>query len=517
LEFAASWAYVSGGGYTYPAEELALIWQEVLLYQFHDILPGSSITRVYTESLERYAILLPRVQELTADAYRHVAKAAGLAGGTRVLFNSLPWEREQGVEQDGSGTSCRISLPAMGYRVVDTAGASAAAEQAGQAAAVLRATEHELENEALHVRFHADGSLASVYDKIAGREVLAQEARGNVLAVYHDNGDAWDFPRDYREMPAGAFTLTAASAAVVGAQAILTHDYRYGDSTLKQRIILAAGEDTLRFETEADWRENAKMLRASFPLGVQAEVAQCDIQFGYLKRATTRNTREEFARDEICAHHYIDLSQPDYGVSLLNDCKYGFSAATNSLDIHLLRAPHYPDPTADRAKHTFVYALYPHQGDAVQALTYRKGYELNVSPVEVTLPAADATTLSDSALAEPAADHHAMPVDLPLSLGARKPGRSMTFAKLDHAQVMIEAIKKAEDSPHLILRLYETAGMTTQTRLSLGIECLSAEETDLMEQPLQPLNMVKVDGKDTVELAFKPFEIKTMRIMPANV
>lgn len=499
LEFAASWAYVSGG-YAYPTEELAVIWQEVLLYQFHDILPGSSITRVYTESLERYAILLPRVQELTADAYAHVAKAAGLAEGTRVLFNSLPWEREQGVEQDGAHHS--ITLPAMGYRVVDTAVASAPAEQAGQAAAVLRATEHELENEALHVRFHADGSLASVYDKIAGREVLAPQARGNVLAVYHDNGDAWDFPRDYREMPAGAFTLTAASAAVVGAQAILTHDYSYGDSTLKQRIILAAGEDTLRFETEADWRENAKMLRASFPLSVQAEVAQCDIQFGYLKRATTRNTREEFARDEICAHHYIDLSQPDYGVSLLNDCKYGFSAATNSLDIHLLRAPHYPDPTADRAKHTFVYALYPHQGDAVQALTYRKGYELNVSPVEVTLPAAETSPITAAGLTAASGEQRM---------------EQMTFAELDHAQVMIEAIKKAEDSPHLIIRLYETAGMTTRTQLSLGIKCLSAEETDLMEQPLQPLDMVKVDGKDTVELTFTPFEIKTVRIMPVGV
>jgi alpha-mannosidase len=297
--------------------------------------------------------------------------------------------------------------------------------------------------------------------------------------VYHDDGDAWDFPRDYREHAAGTMKLLRASFTVDGPKAIARQEYAYGASRLVQNIVLTAGSPVLVFETEVDWKESGNMLRVAFPTGIRADHANCEIQFGYLKRPTTRNTMLEYARDEICAHHYIDLSQPDYGVALLNDCKYGHSALGHVLDLNLLRSPSYPDPEADRAMHRFTYALYPHEGDFVQAGVYRKGYELNVPLMLV-----EAQEPPASAVREP-----------------------VQLVRIDHPHVMVEAVKKAEDSDHLIVRLYETAGTAARATIRFGLPCGLIEETDLLENPIAVLG----ESGTQVELQFAPFEIKTIR------
>ncbi|WP_276355004.1 alpha-mannosidase [Cohnella caldifontis] len=472
LEFAASLLWALGGG-DYPAERLEEIWKEVLLYQFHDILPGSSITRVYEESLARYEVLLERVQGITRDVYGRVGALSGWYGEP-VVFNSLPWDRETWVQWNGEWREVRV--PAMGYRKL------AEASLPPRQIEGLLAGERMLENERLRVRFGEDGSIVSVFDKTAGREALAPGGRANVFAVYHDDGDAWDFPRDYREKGAGTMRLEAIAAYVDGPKATVEQTYRFGDSVLTQRIALTSGSPLLEFATEADWRESGKMLRVSFPTAIRTEFANCEIQFGYLKRPTHRNTMTEFAKDEICAHRYIDLSQPDYGVALLNDCKYGHSALGGVLDLNLLRSPSYPDPTADRAVHRFTYALYPHAGDFVEAAVYRHGYELNVP---LAIVEAQGRADGDGNVKEP-----------------------ISLVRVDHPYVMVEAVKKAEDSDHLIVRLYETAGTEADAAVSVGLPCESIEETDLMENPIAVLGT----NASRAALRFAPFEIKTVRV-----
>lgn len=470
LEFAASLLLALGEN-AYPSQELEEIWKETLLYQFHDILPGSSITRVFEESLERYALMYGRTQELITQTYAKAARLTGAGEGQAVVFNSLPWEREEVVLHKGKRYA--VKVPSMGF--ASLAEAELCLEQTGESG--LRAGEQVLENRYLRVTFGQDGSIGSIYDKAAGREAIAPGRQANVLTVYHDKGDAWDFPRDYRDTVAGRMQLEESSFSVDRNQAVAEQRYRFGESTLVQRIVLEEAGTTVRFETKADWKEAEKMLRVSFPVHVASEHVNCEIQFGYLKRPTTRNSMIEFVRDEICAHQYIDLSQPDYGVALLSDSKYGYSAERNVLDINLLRSPSYPDPVADRAEHQFVYAIYPHRGDFIAAHVYRKGYELN-TPLTVAEPSA-------------------------ATLAA---GRTAMFASLiqvDNPHVMIEAVKKAEDSDDLIIRLYETSGTLAQTAVAFGGECSAVEEVDLMENTI---------GEAGAQLMFQPFEIKTLRV-----
>ncbi|QHW32401.1 alpha-mannosidase [Paenibacillus rhizovicinus] len=476
LEFAASLAFAAGTG-SYPAEELDRIWKEMLLYQFHDILPGSSITRVFDESLARYEELLSRVNELAAGAYRDAASAVTASGAARaaVLFNSLPWARKEWLNT-GKGEWRQVDVPAMGYAVVDS-------EQPTLPAFELQAANDSLENDLIRVAFLADGSIGSVYDKALGRETLAPGERANVLAIYKDDGDAWDFPEDYAAAGFEQMKLTASQAIIDGPQAIVEQRYACGKSTLTQRISLTAGSKQLTFATEADWQEDGRMLRSIFPLNVYTDAANCEIQFGHMKRPTHRNTMWDYAKDEICAHQWIDLSQPDFGAAILNDCKYGYSANGHTVSVHLLRSPSFPDPVCDRAVHQFSYALLPHEGDFIAAEVYKAGYAFN-TPIAVVEAGGSRTGT--------------LPTD------------RFSAIALEGRGVMIEAVKKAEDEDALIVRLYETSGANAAVQLRVRLPHASASLTDLLEQETETLSPSEGDGG--YGLQFTPFEIKTVKV-----
>ncbi|UKS28312.1 glycosyl hydrolase-related protein [Paenibacillus sp. HWE-109] len=471
LEFAASLNLSLGG--TYPAEELEKIWKEVLLYQFHDILPGSSITRVYDESLERYEVLLSRIEELVKQHYERLADGVSVSSIAKpvVIFNSLPWVRKQWLQIQDRWVY--TATPSMGYQVVDAAGIVLSESLE------IKSASHLMENELLRVGLNHDGTIYSIYDKSLNKEMIAAGARANVLSIYPDNGDAWDFPTDYAETKATEMKLIEVQAYVNGPQAIIEQTYHYGKSTLHQKIILTSRSKRLDFETMVDWQEDERMLRASFPVQVYTDNVNCDIQFGHIKRQTHRNTSWDRAKDEICAHQWIDLSQSDYGVALLNDCKYGFKADGNVLDINLLRSPSSPDPECDRAQHEFIYSLFPHEGDFVQAQVYKEGYELNV-PLRV--------------------------VDVASNNGVGP--QSESFFCMDSPYVMIEAVKKAEDSNDIIVRLYETSGRSVITNLQVKLPFTTVSLVDLMERELCAIAL----DNETIKLSFTPFEIKTIQL-----
>ncbi|RKP52909.1 alpha-mannosidase [Cohnella endophytica] len=472
LEFAATISLSLGRAY--PADELELIWKETLLYQFHDILPGSSIARVYEESLARYEELLSRVEALIGEYYGRLAAGIDSRSFDRpaAVFNSLPWERKEWLQIDGSWI--RATVPSMGYRVIETAVAAPLEEFN------LAATPDMLENEYLKISFHADGSILSIFDKGLEREIVAEGSRANVLSLYHDNGDAWDFPADYSRMKAMEMGLPSDIKVYVdGPKAVREQTYRFGESTLVQKILLTSQSKRVDFESSVDWLENEKMLRASFPVRVFTDAVNCDVQFGHIKRPTHRNTSWDSAKDEICAHQWIDLSQHDFGVALLNDCKYGFKAEGNVLDINLLRSPSAPDPTCDRARHRFVYSLLPHGGDFVQAQVYKEGYALNV-PLRV----------------------------IGISSSGGDEAQSNSYYQIDSPHVMIETVKKAEDSDAIIIRLYETSGTSLTTDFHVKAPYGKADLVDLMERELEEI----AQGKGTMTLSFTPFEIKTIRL-----
>ncbi|REE80958.1 alpha-mannosidase [Paenibacillus taihuensis] len=501
LEFAAVLARVVCG-VSYPQAELEEIWKEVLLYQFHDILPGSSIKRVYDESLERYAVLLDRVEALIAERYEAIAKrqssspvavAAGasaaasesassaVAGEALTVFNSLPWERTEWLEREG-GSWQRVTVPAMGIAATESVSTASVATVSVPESPSVCMDDRSMENELLKVAFGADGAIVSVFDKEHKREVIAAGQSANLLQVYDDKGDAWDFRQDYRETGGMALKLIETSSFESGPSAGVIHCYQFGESVIIQKVTLTEGSRRIDFVTTVDWKETEKMLRTSFPLNVRSERAACEIQFGYLNRQTHRNTMWDYAKDEICAHHYVDLSEPSYGAALLNDCKYGYRAEGSTLDLNLLRSSTHPDPEADKAEHMFTYSLYPHAGDHVAAEVYKQGYELNV-PLRTARAAGDAA--NDQ------------------SASAR------SFFQPAHANVMIEAVKKAEDSDAIIVRLYETSGTSVQSALRVGLPVEEAWLTDLMENKQEQLEAV--DG--SLPLAFAPFEIKTVQLI----
>ncbi|MCD9022051.1 alpha-mannosidase [Cohnella silvisoli] len=479
LEFAASLNYAYGN--EYPSEELDVIWKEVLLYQFHDILPGSSIKRVFDESLARYEILLARVNVLTQQAYQGLASGIRTpeAGRQAVIFNSLPWERSEWTRIQDQWV--RATVPSMGYQMIDTLALPPVTS------IELKAADDVLENELIKVTFGENGSIRSIVDKVLGREALAAGGLANVLSIYADDGDAWDFPEDYAGSVPAKMALTESVAYVDGPQAVVKQIYHYGKSVLTQKIILTAGSKRIDFDTDVDWQEDGKMLRASFPVNVYAEQVNCEIQFGHLKRQTHRNTLWDYAKDEICAHQWIDLSQPDFGVALLNDCKYGYSVNRNVMDINLLRSPSHPDPTCDRARHQFVYAILPHAGDFIQAEVFKEGYAMN-SPLT-------------SVLASPEA-------------GAKANNLQEQYSsfEIEGGSVMIEAVKKAEDEDGVIVRLYETSGGNADIHLAVNLPNKGAALVDLMENTLESLN----DEGGKYKLSFAPFEIKSVLVRLSN-
>jgi alpha-mannosidase len=467
LELVATLAHLTTT-YDYPAQELDVIWKEVLLYQFHDILPGSSITRVYDESLARYQQISEQIEHLYRQAQQALVHQE--QGDVVTAFNPLSWERHEWLRV--ADTWHHVTVPSMGYAVIDSI-------EVAQHKTQLSASPETLENDCLRIQFAPDGTISSIFDKEHRREVLSPGVQANRLALYHDEGDAWDFPFHYDERTPHYFKLVEATARIDGPQANVEQQYHSGQSTLRQQIVLQEGSRRIDFVTSVDWREQNKMLRTSFPVAIAASEATCDIQFGSIKRPTHRNTSWDMARYEVCAHKWVDLSQGDYGVALLNDSKYGHKVLENVLDLNLLRSPGYPDPQADHAYHEFTYALYPHAGNHISGKVIQAGYELNV----------------------------------PLRVVAGKPNFDMimpgaAFARVDAENVIIETVKKAEEGDDIILRLYEATGATVRTTLTLNAHLGTVWKTNLLEELEEKL----LTRQNAVELLLQPFEILTLRV-----
>ncbi|WUD72524.1 glycosyl hydrolase-related protein [Streptomyces sp. NBC_00510] len=479
--------------YAYPYEELDRIWKTVLLHQFHDILPGSSIAWVHREARDTYAVVRQELEDLIAGAVR--ALACDGSQGSPALLNASPYAREEVVELDaaavaalpaGSGAQPLADGRAVVAASVPALGTAAALDRAGAAAADPVSAVREgglivLGNGLLRVAVDADGLLTSVRDLTAGREVLAPGARGNLLQLHPDHPtkwDAWDIDRHYRRKHTD---LTSAESVELVEEGPLRAAVRvvraFGGSRVVQELRLTAGSRRLDVLTEADWHESEKVLKASFPLDVLAERSTAEIQFGHVHRPTHANTGWDAARFEICAHRWLHVGEPGYGVALLNDSTYGHDAGRSGTDttvrLTLLRAPHSPDPHTDQGTHRFTYALLPGAavGDAVAA-----GLALN------------------------------LPLRRADSLPPLQP-----LLRVGHPGITVESVKLADDrSGDVVVRLYESRGDRASGVLTTGFPLARARVTDLLERPLEDAER---EG-DAVAVALRPFQILTLRLTP---
>lgn len=469
---------------SYPASQLETIWKEVLLYQFHDILPGSSIKRVYDECYARYKILKDEVRSCIQTTFQNIARQINTIKMSEpvTIFNSLAWQRQQWLKLKEKW--CYISVPAMGYKVLDQANLP-------DEIPMISAKENYLENDLLAIKFNNDGTIRSVFDKAKEREIIEDGMKGNILRVFRDRGDAWDMPLDYQKNPSHQLQIVSAVPSIDGPRAILKQIYKFKQSVIEQQVILTSGNRRIDFVTSANWLEPETMLRTSFPISIHAGSATFDIQFGTIQRPTHSNTSWDLAKDEVPAHKWADLSQRDYGVALLNDCKYGYRIKKNIIDLNLIRSVSYPGPKrfedsedgvpndnfTDQGEHKFSYALYPHQGDHVEGGVARAGYEFNIPLMIIET------------------EQHAG--NLPAE---------MSFVQVEASNIIIEAVKRAEDGRGFIFRFYENEGRECIAMINFNFHVQSAKETNLMEKEICSLNLKE-------GLKFKPFEIKSIRII----
>jgi alpha-mannosidase len=494
----------------YP--DLGAGWERLLLNQFHDILPGSSIREVYEDSAADFVAIRELGGRALETAQGRLSARIAAAEGSEgvVVFNPAPFERaglldlewqpslagKTLADESGRPLPSQLvsgaegdrlllpvaSVPPLGYRALALVDAATDPAASGP----LRVSPSELDTPFYLIRLNDHGQLTSVFDKLRQREVLASGARGNVLQAFEDKPlkfDAWDIDIYYQEKMREVDQLVEAEVEEAGPlRGVLRLTWRFLASTITQRLTVYAREPRIDFVTEIDWRESQILLKAAFPTTVRANRATFDIQFGNIERPTHWNTSWDWARFEVVGHKWADLSEGNYGVALLNDCKYGHDVKDNVMRLTLIKSPIRPDPQADKCLHHFTYALLPHAGTWREGEVIPQGYDLNL-PLHA-LPAAAGE----------------QPTGLP---------SSFSFARSDSDHVVIETVKRAEDGDGWIVRLFEAKQFrSSQVRVRFGLPLTRAEECDLMEEHQGP---ARFEGHELL-FALAPFEIKTFRV-----
>ncbi|MGL5922775.1 alpha-mannosidase [Chroococcidiopsis sp.] len=508
----------------YPKTEIEEAWKKVLFNQFHDILPGSAIPEVYVDANQGWQEAEQTATAILNQSLQAIASRINFPPPPHpeaqpiVVFNSLNWVRSQVVEltvpnlQDtnwqifnstGESVQSYISvaeftgnrqtstaivsflakdIPAVGYRLYWLSPRTNFIALSSQ---VANSTEYVIENEYLRVTVDSHtGDLSSVFDKINCWEVLS--GAGNQLQAFQDSGqywDAWNIDPNYAQHPLPSAELISINQHGDRdfLQSCVSVARKIGQSIFSQDYILEIGSPVLTIKTSVDWQERHVMVKAAFPLNVSADYANYEIPCGAIARPTQPQTPAEKAKWEVPALRWADISTSDRGVSLLNDCKYGYDCQPDRLRLTLLRSPVWPDPEADAGLHEFTYALYPHAGTWQQAQTVRRGYELNIPLQVLRLPAAPATS--------------------------GKIPATTSFLTISADNLILMAFKPSEDNPQeLILRCYECHGDTAQLDLQNTLNLSVADNLDLLERP------IATNPADRTAKSILPWKIVTLKL-----
>jgi len=454
----------------YPAAALSDGWRTILINQFHDILPGSSIPEVYRESEQQYKTILNTADSIIQSAYQSIADNISTDGGI-LVFNPHSFVGSDIVMVDGKAVFAE-NIPPKGYKVV----------QPAEKLSEVILNGKTIENRFFIIEFDEAMQIKSLFDKRANRQVIAEGQRGNVLRVYEDlpfQYDCWNLEIYHKDKSWVVDDVASVEEVRNGARSGFRVVRRFMSSTITQNVWLYDDIDRIDFETEADWQEVNLILKAEFTLDINADSAVYDIQFGHTRRPTHCNTSWDQAKFEVCAQKYADLSDYGYGVSLINDCKYGYDIHGNTMKISLIKCSKYPNEFIDKGTHTFTYSLFPHPGDFRAAGTIRHAYYVN-QPMTGMRVGKRAGVLPES----------------------------YSFVSCDKENIVIETIKQSEDGDGIVLRMYESFNMHTDATLTFGFEAEKVFLCDLLENELEELP-VRNGG---VRLHVKPFEIITVKV-----
>ncbi|MEK5176125.1 alpha-mannosidase [Heyndrickxia sp. FSL W8-0496] len=491
-EFLTSW--LSDNGEWMGNDELKSGWKIILRNQFHDIIPGSSIHEVYEDAKEEYQEAFQLVNQLESQFIQSGMKQTDYSV---VLFHSIQskemknvlipqfTEIPAGIWKDGSGKVLKHQKRLNGWLVeVDTLPSFGAKtlyfeplEAAQKVESSFNYSNRHLETPFYLVEWNASGQITKIYDKEMSRNVLAEGEKGNMLQIFEDKPlahDAWDIDLFYQEKMEEIHDLATFDIEENGELTFsIRVTWKYHHSEIAQRVVFYKNDRRIDFETTVDWREKRKLLKVAFPVEIRSTEATYDIQYGNVRRPTHWNTSWDMAKFESVGHQWADLSEPDYGVSLLNDSKYGYDIKENVLRLTLLKSALHPDPQADQGMHSFIYSLYPHLGDWRQGKTVEKAWDLN-DPVF----AVKGEWLKEE-----------------------------SFLEIDSDHIWIDAIKPAYDGKGMIIRLHEYEGRRGKVKLNILKDITSWIETNLMEEPIGE------QSKLPLEFEIKPYEIKTFKII----
>lgn len=502
IEFLSALGTVALKDAVYPKEELDRIWERVLLNQFHDILPGSSIRQVYEDTTADYEKIAQKGAKLLDDAKENLAKTVRICADSVICYNTAGYVRsdyvlvpfaenitaDTGFQDENGPLDCAetedgilvyvTDIPAYGYKTIRICGKHPDAEEGVTVAG------HVVESPFWHMECNENGEISVLYDKKNQRQVGCGKAM-NVFAAFEDKPqrfDAWDIDIYYKEKPYHSFELQERQVLEQGERAVIRQVYRFNKSVLTQDMILYAKNSRIDFKTCVDWKEKQVFLKTYFPVDVHAAQASYEIQFGSVKRPTHSNTEWDFARFEVPGHRWVDLSEGGYGVALLNDCKYGYDVQENVLGLSLIKSAIRPDETADRKVHHFTYSLYPHGGTL-------EGSDVQKEAISLNMP------VLTGAVKE--------------SAGAKEEFASYGFVSCNSSHVLVDTVKQSEDGKAVVVRIYEYQNrkendctLTFHAPVSRICECNLCEEEEM------PADF----NGHKVSFAIGGYEIKTFKI-----
>jgi alpha-mannosidase len=508
LEFIASMTSLLDPDYKYPADDLRKLWKIVCLNQFHDILPGTSIAEVYEESQEQYREVNLLGQNLIDSALNKISEYypsdllivnPTAFSRSDLLFIQHGISRDFVIENDDGiqietqsvkgGSLLNVgAMPPYSLSNLRFAKQRQTENSKGSHNHELKVEETLLENKFLKVELNESGDIISIYDKHLKQEILPVGALGNQFQAYEDRPktpDAWEIDITYDEKmwlvePDSSINVVEKGplrAAIEIKRTIL-------NSTITQRISLDYNARQLVFDTKVDWKEKNILLKVAFPVQVLSPVATYEIQWGDIQRPTHRNTSWDWAKFEVPAHKWVDLSEGGFGVSLLNDCKYGHDIHKNVIRLTLLRSPSYPDPSADQGQHKFIYSLFPH-GDYWRTETIQAAYELNYPLISYRSSGRE--------------DGHRNSILVEEAL-----------IRVNQPNVIVETIKQAEDENGIIVRLFESQRKRCEFELTAGFKLDQAWRVSILEEELEKISI----NKNKISSNISPYQILTFRLIP---
>ncbi len=494
VEFLASIAALDG--YAYPHDELVKYWQLLLLNQFHDILPGSSIYEVYEESAHQFELIIKGANQLLKCINDSLCDEVNRSF---TLVNRLSWKRMEPIFLpfdsslakalgngfqtiqcvDGSNQILLDQLELQSLSFCDLT--SHWLDYTSHS--ILKVTKRGLENRFLRIRFNANGEIVTLYDKEFDREVLADTQKANVFQAFEDKPiahDAWDIDIFYQDKLLSTGEKTDITILEEGPiRASLRINRKILDGEIEQIISIYRESRRIDFDTKVYWTNKDVLLKVAFPVDIHAHQASYDIPFGVLERPTHWNTSWDWARFEVCAHKWVDLSEGDYGVSLFNNCKYGHDIKDNVMRLTLIKCAGAPDPMADVGIHYFKYGLYPHAGGWREAKIPQRAYEFNVDPQ----------------LLGGAFNHSKIEANQPI-------------VTIDRDHVLLDTIKWAEKENAMIIRLYEGYNQRGNVTLQLAISPQKVMGCNLLEREDHEVDW----NENKINFFIKPFEIRTFKV-----